>query len=46
MLFWIPFFGAMVYIIARPKVPMDAEVAPAAVTALPQAAAVQPRPPP
>ena len=35
VLFWIPFFGAMVYLIARPKVPVDAEVAPEAVAAQP-----------
>jgi uncharacterized protein (DUF58 family) len=42
VLFWIPFFGAMVYLIARPKVPVDAEVAPEAVAAQPQSAAVSP----
>jgi len=39
VLFWIPFFGAMIYLIVRPKLPMDAEVA-AAPQAQPQAAAV------
>jgi zona occludens toxin (predicted ATPase) len=41
VLFWIPFFGAMIYLIARPRLPMDAEdAAPAAQTATPQTAAV------
>ena len=42
VLFWIPFFGAMIYLIARPKLPTDDEVAVAAPTASsqPQAAAV------
>ena len=29
VLFWIPFFGALIYIISRPKLAMDAEVGPA-----------------
>ncbi len=42
VLFWIPFFGAMIYLIARPKLPEDAEVAIVAPTASsqPQATAV------
>ena len=40
VLFWIPFFGAMIYLIARPKLPTDDEVATAAPVAptQPQAA--------
>jgi hypothetical protein len=41
VLFWIPFFGAMIYIIARSKVPMD-EVAAGAPSAQPQAAPASP----
>ena len=40
VLFWIPFFGAMVYIFTRPKLATDAEDTVAAPTAQPQAAAV------
>ena len=39
VLFWIPFFGAMIYLIARPKLPMDSEVATVAATAPTQAQA-------
>jgi hypothetical protein len=40
VLFWLPFFGAMIYMIARPRLPMDAEVVVAAPSAQPQAAVV------
>ena len=41
VLFWIPFFGALIYIISRPKLAEDAEVA-AAPQAQPPSAAVSP----
>lgn len=40
VLFWLPFLGAMIYMISRPKLPMDTEVATASPAAQPQAAVV------
>ena len=37
VLFWIPFFGALIYMIMRPKLPTDAEVYATVPAAQPQA---------
>ena len=42
VLFWIPFFGAMIYLVTRPKVPVDAQVMPGAPAAAAAPAAPAP----